>query len=104
MKAKEHYFEGLQRLSRDDFEGAIEAFQSAIGEDDEFFLGYLGCSQALDKLGKVDEAILQAKKAVDIVPDEPLVHTSLSRLLQQKGLIAEAEGEMALSHRLQSRV
>ncbi len=103
MNAKMHYFDGLKRLSTDDFQGAIEAFQSAISEDSEFFLGYLGCSQALDKLGKVDEAILQAKKAVDIVPDEPLVHTSLSRLLQQKGLIAEAEEEMAISLKLQSQ-
>ena len=64
---------------------------------------HLGWSQVLDRQGRIDEAILQAKKALEIAPDEPLAHTSLSRLFQQKGMIAEAEEEMAISQRLQTK-
>ena len=40
--------------------------------------------------------------AIRIAPEEPLAHTSLSRLYQQKGLIEEAEEAMETSRRLQS--
>ncbi len=101
MAAKDLYLEGLKKISVGDFGGAIEAFRKALGEDDRFFLAHLGWSQALDRQGNVDEAIVQAKKAIEIAPDEPLAHTSLSRLFQQKGMIPEAEEEMAISQRLQ---
>ena len=94
---------GLGRIASGDFAGAIEAFQSALEGDSQFYMAHLGWSQVLDRQGRIDEAILQAKKALEIAPDEPLAHTSLSRLFQQKGMIAEAEEEMAISQRLQAK-
>ncbi len=101
MAAKEFYLEGLKRISTGDFEGAIEAFRKALDADERFYMAHLGWSQALDRQGRVDEAIVQAKAAIEIAPEEPLAHTSLSRLFQQKGMIPEAEEEMAISQRLQ---
>lgn len=100
MTTKEAYMAGLSKLGSNDLEGAIEAFQAALKQDDTFFMAYLGWAQVLDRQGKVDEAIVQVQKAIDLVPDEALAHTSLSRLYQQKGMIEEAEEEMALSKKL----
>ena len=102
MTAKEGYMAGLSKLGTGDLEGAIVRFQEAIEADSTFFMGHLGWAQALDRQGKVDEAIEQVKLAIALAPDEALAHTSLSRLYQQKGMIPEAEEEMAISQRLSS--
>ena len=101
MGARESYFDGVKLIAAADFSGAIASFQEALEADSRFYMAHLGWSQALDKLGEVDEAIVHARRAIQIAPEEPLAHTSLSRLLQQKGLISEAEAEMAESQRLQ---
>jgi len=100
MTAKEAYMAGLAKLGTNDLDGAIGDFQQAVALDAAFYMGHLGWSQALDRQGKVDAAIEQAQKAIALAPSEPLAHTSLSRLFQQKGMIAEAESEMALSQKL----
>lgn len=101
MSAKAHYMEGLKLVASGDDEAAIEAFEGALNQDADFFLAHLGMTTVLDRLGRVDDAIAHARKAIDLSPEEALAHTSLSRLLQQKGLIDEAEAEMAISLRLQ---
>ena len=101
MSAKAHYMEGLRLVAAGNDEGATEEFEGALAEDADFFLAHLGMATVLDRLGKVDDAIAHARKAIDLSPKEALAHTSLSRLLQQKGLIDEAEAEMAISMRLQ---
>lgn len=100
MTAKEGYMAGLGKLGSGDLDGAIAHFQAAVEVDDTFFMGHLGWAQALDRQGKVDAAIEQVKLAIVLAPDEALAHTSLSRLYQQKGMIPEAEEEMAISQRL----
>jgi len=37
---------------------------------------------------------------VEISPNDPFSHTALSRLYVQKGMIEDAEREMAISHQL----
>jgi Tfp pilus assembly protein PilF len=101
LSAKEAYKAGVGCLSSGDVDGAIEAFQQALREDETFYLAHLGWSQALDRKGDVDAAIDQVRQALDAAPSEPLAHASLSRLYQQKGMIAEAEAAMAESVRLQ---
>lgn len=103
MTAKTCYLEGLQKIAANELDAAVEAFQNAVEADDTFHIGYLGWAQALDRQGKVDEAIVQVKKAIEIAPDDALAHTSLSRLYQQKDMIAEAEAEMAISQRLSAK-
>ncbi len=102
MTAIDHYREGLKQISAGSLEGAFEMFQKALEADSGFYMGHLGLAQVLDRQGKVDEAILHAREAIRIAPEEPLAHTSLSRLYQQKGLIDEAEAAMETSNRLQS--
>ena len=100
MTAKEYYMAGLGKLGTGDLDGAIAEFEKAIADDASFYMARLGYAQALDRQGKIDDAIEQVNHALEIVPDEALAHTSLSRLYQQKGMIEEAEREMAISQQL----
>lgn len=100
MSAKAQYMAGLGKLGGGDSDGAIVCFQNALNADASFYIAHLGWAQALDRQGKVDEAIVQVQKALALAPNDPLAHTSLSRLYQQKGMIPEAEKEMALSRQL----
>ena len=74
----------------------LSNLSKAVADDASFYMAHLGWAQALDRQGKIDEAIEQVNRALEIVPDEALAHTSLSRLYQQKGMIEEAEKEMAI--------
>jgi tetratricopeptide (TPR) repeat protein len=103
MTAKECYMAGLGKLGTGAFDDAIVCFQKALDVDASFFIARLGWAQALDRKGKVDEAIEQIQAAIALAPDEALAHTSLSRLYQQKGMIPEAEAEMAISQRLSAQ-
>ena len=103
MTAKQHYMAGLGKLGAGDMEGATRCFQDALLAEVSFYIAHLGWAQALDRLGRVDEAIEQVQNALLFAPNDPLVHTSLSRLYQQKGMILEAEQEMALSRKLSER-
>lgn len=102
MDAKRKYIEGLGQLSKGDLAAAEQLFREAVATDDAFGLGYLGLSQVLDRAGRVDEAIEVVRKAIELMPEDPLPHTSLSRLYQQKDMIDEAEAEMAISMKLQN--
>ncbi len=54
----------------------------------------------LDRQDDLDGAIEAARQLVALEPDEPLGHTSLSMFYQRKGMIPEAEEEMAIASRL----
>ena len=102
MDAKKHYIEGLGSLTRGDPAAAERSFRESLTLDENFGLGQLGLCQALDRQGKIDDAIEAAGKAIALMPQDPLPHASLSRLYQQKDMIDEAEAEMALSIGLQN--
>lgn len=102
MNAKQLYIEGLGHLTKDAFADAERSFRECVKAEDGFGLGHLGLSQVLDRQGRVDEAINHAKRAISLMPEDPLPHASLSRLYQQKDMIDEAEAEMAISMKLQN--
>lgn len=91
---------GLKKFATQDYEGAISDLDKAIELDPEFDLAYNALAESYNKLGELDKAIGIAKKYVEISPKDPVAHTALSRLYVQKGMIAEAEEEMALSNQL----
>jgi Flp pilus assembly protein TadD len=49
----------------------------------------------------LDDAITTIKRAIELNPQEPLNHTSLSVFYRKKGMIPEAEAEIAQSMELQ---
>ena len=91
---------GLKKFAERDYHGAITDFKNAIDLDPEFDLAYNALAESYNKIGNLDKAIEIAKRYVDISPNDPVAHTALSRLYVQKGMIAEAEEEMAKSNQL----
>jgi len=91
---------GLKKFATQDYKGAISDLEKAIELDPEFDLAYNALAESYNKLGEIDKAIELAKRYVEISPKDPVAHTALSRLYVQKGMIAEAEKEMAISNQL----
>jgi tetratricopeptide (TPR) repeat protein len=80
---------------------AIELYREALDLDAGLAIAWNGLSLALARRGDLEAAIEAGRHLVTLEPEDPLSHTNLSRLLQQKGLIPEAEEERAVAMRLQ---
>lgn len=76
-----------------DLEGAVAKYREAIALDDAFADGWQGLALALQDLGRFDEAIEAGQRLCELTPDDVLAHTTLSRIYQAAGKIAEAEAE-----------
>jgi Putative Zn-dependent protease, contains TPR repeats len=72
---------------------AVKTYEEAIALDPDFADAWQGMALALNDLGQHPRAIEAAKKLCELTPDDILAHTTLSRLYQAAGMIAEAEAE-----------
>jgi len=72
---------------------AVSTYEAAIAADAGFADAWQGLALALNDLGDHARAIEAAKKLCELTPDDVLAHTTLSRLYQAAGMIAEAEAE-----------
>jgi Flp pilus assembly protein TadD len=59
----------------------------------EFARGHRALGETLLYQGKVDEAVVELRRAVELAPGEQVMHESLAKALEAKGLTAEAEAE-----------
>jgi tetratricopeptide (TPR) repeat protein len=101
--ARSLYRRGFEHFAQGELEEAISLYRRALGMDGELAIAWNGLSLALARSGDLDAGIEAARKLLELEPDDPLSHTNLSRLLQQKGLIPEAEQAMAAATRLQMK-
>jgi tetratricopeptide (TPR) repeat protein len=85
--------EGVDLVAEGKLEEAAKKYQEAIALDAEFADAWQGLALALNDLGRHPEAIEAGKKLCELQPDDVLAHTTLSRLYQAAGMIAEAEAE-----------
>lgn len=76
-----------------DLDGAVGCYREAIALDAEFADAWQGLALALNDLGRHEEAIEAGRRLCELTPDDVLAHTTLSRLYQAAGRIAEAETE-----------
>lgn len=95
--------EAFGHFAKKEFAEAIALYRRALENDERLAIAWNGLSMALAQSGDLDGAIEAARKLVEIEPDDPLSHTNLSRLYQQKGLIEEAEKVSAVAMQLQMR-
>ena len=95
--------EAFGHFAKKEFPEAIALYRQALEHDERLAIAWNGLSMALAQSGDLDAAIEAARKLVEIEPDDPLSHTNLSRLYQQKGLIEEAEKVSAVAMQLQMR-
>ena len=100
-RAREHYKAGVEHFAAGRTDDAISAYREALGENENLAMAWNGLAMALAKNGDLDSAIEAAKRYVELDPDDPLAHTSLSILYQRKGMIPEAEDERELAMKLQ---
>lgn len=74
------------RLNAGDFEGAVAAYETTLGGDeDERFLAYLGLGHAYLGLGQAEAAVAASEAAVALAPQEASAHALLADALVAAG-------------------
>jgi len=100
MTKNELLNQGFKEYASGDYEKAIQSFEKSLGIDPDFDLAINALAEIYNKKGDPDRAITYALRLVELNPEDPVAHTALSRYYMRKGMIAEAEEEMAISNRL----
>jgi tetratricopeptide (TPR) repeat protein len=91
---KEEYFEkAVDAFGENRLDESLEAYQHALDIDPKYQDALHGLGMALFNRGRIDDAILAAKKLIEIDSDDILAHTSLSMFYQSQNRIEEAEKE-----------
>jgi tetratricopeptide (TPR) repeat protein len=85
--------QGVDLVADGKLEEAVRKYEEAIALDAEFSDAWQGLALVLNDLGRHPDAIEAGKKLCELQPDDVLAHTTLSRLYQAAGMIAEAEAE-----------
>jgi tetratricopeptide (TPR) repeat protein len=80
-------------VAEEKLDDAVKTYEEAIALDPDFADAWQGLALALNDLGRHEQAIEAGKKLCELTPDDVLAHTTLSRLYQAAGKIAEAEAE-----------
>jgi Tfp pilus assembly protein PilF len=91
--AEQRYHEALDLVASGDPAAAATRFREALELDPNLLDAMHGLIRALQDAGDFDQAIAAANDLIARDPEDPLAHTSLSILYQQKGMIPEAEAE-----------
>ncbi|MBI1380407.1 MAG: tetratricopeptide repeat protein [Planctomycetaceae bacterium] len=92
---KKAYQEGMGHFAAQRHTDAVAAFRRALEFDPRKTDVLHALAMALMHTGALDEAIEIGNRIVELDPEDPFAHTSLSMFLQRKGLIPEAEAEAA---------
>jgi len=89
--AEELYDRAVDCVADGDLEGAVAAYRQALEIEPDFADVWEGLSMALSDLGRFDEAIAAAQRVVELMPDELLSYTNISRICQKAGDVPKAE-------------
>jgi tetratricopeptide (TPR) repeat protein len=89
--AEELYDRAVDCVADGDLEGAVAAYRQALEIEPDFADVWEGLSMALCDLGRFDEAIAAAQRVVELMPDELLSYTNISRICQKAGDVPKAE-------------
>jgi tetratricopeptide (TPR) repeat protein len=100
--ARASYRKAFEHFKAGDRELAIAEFRHSLELDPEFALAWNGLSIALSQAGDLEGALEAGQKLVALEPDDPLSHVNLSRLFQRKGMVPEAEEELAIAAKLET--
>jgi len=101
--AKALYKEGFDHYANDRREEAVACYRRALDADPGLAIAWNGLAMALSEQGELDAAVEAGHKLVELEPEDPLGHTTLSVIYQRKGMIPEAEEEKAVAMRLRMK-
>jgi tetratricopeptide (TPR) repeat protein len=88
---EEHFDRAVDLVAEGDLEAAITAYREALALDERYADAWEGLSMALADLERWDDAIAAAHRVVELVPDDQLPYTNLSRIYQRAGNVPKAE-------------
>lgn len=88
-----YYLKGKQRLSSEDFEGAVAAFNESVKSDPHFTRGLIELGSSLYALDKYSEAEAAFKQALAIRA-ESCAYCGLGMSVRQQGRTHEAEAAL----------
>lgn len=96
-----HYL-GISHFTRREFREAINVLEQYIqvgGWDEEVYRSIMKISESFFMLGELDRAVLEALKAIAVLPTYPAAYHLLTHLEYQQGNLKEAIewGKLALS-------
>ena len=101
MASKEELYDRAIDLFADGKpEEAVETYRGAIALDADYADAWHGLAMAYSELKQHDQAIEAGRRLVELLPDDTLAHTSLSRFYQAAGMVPEAEAEGAKARML----
>jgi len=83
-----------------DYEGALARYREASRLEPDIARGHVNIGNALQLMGRLDEAILAQETAVRLAPDYPAAHYNLGALLARKRETARAERALREALRL----
>lgn len=90
-RAEELYDRAVDCIAGGDLEGAVAAYRQALEADTQFADAWEGLSMALADLGRFADALAAAERVVELLPEEVLSYTNISRIHQRAGDVAKAE-------------
>jgi len=99
--ARSLYRAAFQHFANDRVDEAIAGYKAALAADPKLAIAWNGLSMAHRKKGELELATEAGLRLIELEPDDPLSHTNLSILYQQRGMIPEAEEEKARAMQLQ---
>jgi len=98
--ARTLYKQGFDLFVNGDLDQASERYRAAVAASPDLAIAWNGLAMVLGQLGDLDGAIEASLRLIELEPDEPLGHTSLSMFYMRKGMIPEAEDEKAIAAKL----
>ena len=95
--------EAMKSFRENRLDEAISHLEKALEQDPSFVDGMEALGQFYFQAQRLDDAIRVTQKFCALAPDAVMAHTNLSRLYQKKGMIKEAEEELARARLLSAK-
>jgi Flp pilus assembly protein TadD len=92
---KEAYLRGMTLFGKGQHAEAVAAYREALSEDPDQLDVLHALAVALMNAGDLEEAAKVGLRIVELDPEDPFAHTSLSMIYQRQGRIDDAEAESA---------
>jgi len=92
MATKEDLYDrAVDHVADGDLEAAVTSYREALALDPDYADALEGLSMALADLERYEEALVAARRVVELAPEEQLAYTNVSRIYQRAGDVPKAE-------------